>query len=168
MHIMKKSDIEEVEKIKEIVTELDKYIDAMGNKPELQDIYEDTVELRSKIKSDLVSLKTDIRDLKRIDETDFYGTDPSLANQRRNVVKNIEKIKIDMEVDIYPKVENMTKDLLIKKDVLMPKVTETDKQDIIQKTNDLLDSANRAASIVKKGIGLVGALKTILTVVLIL
>lgn len=159
---MTKSDIEEVEKIKEIVTELDKYIDAMGNKPELQDIYEDTEELRDKIKSDLILLKTDIRDLKRIDETDFYGTDPSLANQRRNVIKNIEKIKIDIEVDIYPKVEKITKDLLIKKDVLMPKVTETDKHDIIQKTNDQLDNANRAVSIVKKGIGLVGALKAIL------
>lgn len=159
---MTNSDIEEVEQIKEIVMELDKYIDAMGNKPELQDVYGDTGELRDKIKSDLVSLKTDIRDLKRIDETDFYGTDPTLASQRRNVIKNIEKIKIDIEVDVYPKVEKITKDLLIKKDVLMPKVTETDKQDIIQKTNDLLYGANRAVSIVKKGISLVGALKTIL------
>ena len=159
---MTKFDIEEVNKIKEIVTELDKYIDAMGNKPELQDIYEDTEELRDKIKSDLIRLKTDIRDLKRIDETDFYGTDPTFANQRRNVIKNIEKIKIDIEVDIYPKVEKITKDLLIKKDVLMPKVTETDKHDIIQKTNDQLDNANRAVNIVKKGIGLVGALKAIL------
>jgi hypothetical protein len=55
----------------------------------------------------------------------------------------------------------ITEDLLIKKDVIMPKVPEADKEDIIQKTNDLLDNANRTVSIVKKGINLVAALKSI-------
>lgn len=159
---MTKSDIEEAEKIKEIITELDKYINAMGNRPELQGIFEDTTELRNKLKNDLVNLKTDIRDLKRIEETDFFGTDPTLASQRRRVIKDIEKIKNDIELDVYPKVEEITKDLLIKKDVLMPQVSGADKQDIIQKTNDLLDGASRAVNIVKKGIKLVSALKSII------
>ena len=158
---MKKSDIEEAEKIEAIITDLDKYITAIGNKPELHDIYDDTAELRNKLKSDLVDLKTHIRVLEGIDETDFYGTDPALAGRRIIEIKEIEKIKINIELDVYPKVVKITEDLLIKKDVIMPKVPEADKEDIIQKTNDLLDNANRTASIVKKGIKLVAALKSI-------
>ena len=159
---MTNSDVEEAKKIKEIVTDLDKYINAMGNKPELRSIYEDTMELRNKLKSNLGKLKTGIRELERIDETDFFGTDPTLANQRRSVIMDIENIKINIEIDIYPKLEKITNDLLIKKDILLPKASEAEKQDIIHKTNALLDGASRVVDIVSKGIGLLSALKTII------
>jgi archaellum component FlaC len=69
---MANSDREEAEKIKDFIADLDKHINAMGNKRELDDIYEDTKELRSKLKSSLEYLRTDIRDLRRIYETDIY------------------------------------------------------------------------------------------------
>jgi hypothetical protein len=158
---MANSDREEAEKIKDFIADLDKHINAMGNKRELDDIYEDTKELRSKLKSSLEYLRTDIRDLRRIDETDFYGTEPALAGQRRRVIMEIEKIKTDIELEVYPKVEKITKDMLIKEDALMPNVAEADKQAITQKTNDLLDGASRAVNFVQKGIKLVAAFKSI-------
>jgi hypothetical protein len=73
----------------------------------------------------------------------------------------IEKIKTDIELEVYPKVEKITKDMLIKEDALMPNVAEADKQAITQKTNDLLDGASRAVNFVQKGIKLVAAFKSI-------
>src|SRR5262245_54384196 len=91
-------------------SDLLKHLDSILASDKLQESQEELApELRRDVKKMLVNVNTDVANLKEIESSDVFKTDPTLANRRYILIKSIESAKVDFEFDILPKFEKLTK-----------------------------------------------------------
>jgi hypothetical protein len=101
-------------------------VDALLGSDKLDQLYKgDAAELRKNVRKMLVNIKTDLEALGNLEKDDPFKTDPTLANQRYKLIKNIETAKIDFEFEIVPALEKLTR-----------QVVETSKQNPPQQVNE--------------------------------
>ena len=81
------------------LTELD---NLLSNEKVAADVPADVTPLRKNIKKMLVDLKTSIEAMSGVETADYFGTDPTFAQQRIQLMNRIEQAKIDFEFDILP------------------------------------------------------------------
>jgi hypothetical protein len=62
----------------------------------------DVTALRARVRRSLVSIRTDVEALSRLDADDVFRTNPVYATQRYQLITNIEQTKLDFEFDIAP------------------------------------------------------------------
>ncbi|GAB4451401.1 MAG: hypothetical protein OHK0041_14180 [Anaerolineales bacterium] len=101
-------------------------VDALLGSDKLNQLYQgDAAELRKNVRKMLVNIKTDLEALSNLEKDDPFKTDPTLANQRYKLIKNIETAKIDFEFEIVPALEKLTR-----------QVVETSKQNPPEQVNE--------------------------------
>jgi len=114
------SDAQEISKTLQLV-------DTLLASEKLSQLYEgDATELRKNVRKILVNIRTDIENLGELEKSDTFKTDPTLANRRYQLMKNVETAKIDFEFDIFPALEKLTKQVVEKSQQNPPLQVEED------------------------------------------
>lgn len=97
----------------EEITKTLQQVDTLLASEKLHQLYQgDAAELRKNVRKMLVNVKTDLEALGNLEKDDPFKTDPTLANQRYKLIKNIETAKIDFEFEIIPALEKLTKQIV--------------------------------------------------------
>lgn len=88
-------------------------VDTLLASEKLHQLYQgDAAELRKNVRKMLVSIRTDLEALDNLEKEDPFKTDPTLANQRYKLIKNIESAKVDFEFEIVPALEKLTRQVV--------------------------------------------------------
>jgi hypothetical protein len=143
----------------------------LTNNNNLTRIYADDLnELRKNVRKLLIDFNTNIQQLKNIEQEDAFKTNPIYATQRFQIIRNIETAKVDLEFDLAPVVEKITKQLiqLAKQNPSnsldvnsLPPLETGDKwtvEKVINISEQFVDKATKAVGIVSKFYPLVKAL----------
>ena len=90
-----------------------KQLDVLLASDKLGTIYAaDATELRRSVRKMLATVNTDVEALANIERNDIFKHDPTLAQHRYQLIKDIETTKIDFEFDIVPALERLTKEVV--------------------------------------------------------
>jgi hypothetical protein len=87
-------------------------VDMLLGSEKLNQLYEGAAELRKNVRKMLVNIRTALEALGNLEKEDPFKTDPSLANQRYKLIKNIETAKIDFDFEIVPTLEKLTRQVV--------------------------------------------------------
>jgi len=146
-----------------------RHLDSILASDKLQESYEqDATELRRDVKKMLINVNTDVSNLKEIESSDVFKTDPTLANRRYTLIKSVESAKVDFEFDILPKFEKLTIVVVqavkrnppasVDENKLPPLPGEQWTVDkVLNTTDQLLDQAKKAGGMLAKAYSLAKA-----------
>ncbi len=161
------SDAEEIAKTLQQVDVL------LGNE-KLNQLYEGAAELRKNVRKMLVNIKTNLEALGNLEKEDPFKTDPTLANQRYKLIKQIETTKIDFEFDIVPALEKLTRQVVEKSKQNPPEQVDEKAlpppppgerwtvQKVLDSASQFVEQAARAGAIFTKAYTLAKALGLVL------
>lgn len=105
------STAKEAEKFREALNSLDLVL-ASDLLPESETV--NVSDLRRKVKEALVNLRTDVESLRDVKSKNFYGTDPTLSLQERQLVRSIESQKVGFEFEIVPAFRKLARETVEK------------------------------------------------------
>ncbi len=146
-------------------------IDTLLGSEKLGQVYQgDILEIRRKVRTLLGNIRTDLAALAEVEASDLFKSDPTQANRRYLLIKNIESAKIEFEFDVLPALEKITRQAVenskinppqqIDESALPPLPTgeKWSVQKVLDVAEQLVEQAGRAGAIVAKAYPLVKAL----------
>ena len=153
-------------------------LDTVLQSPALGDRVDGITALRRQVLEVLTEINTDLESIDRINEADTFGTDPTLANQRIQLIRRVERAKIAYEFDIYPALAGLTSKVLDQRkaspdqDEVVTSLTPERPGEpwtvrkVVGAAEQIISSASKAAGILAKGYPLVRALGLLVGVAL--
>jgi hypothetical protein len=95
----------EAEQIKKTLIQLD----ALLKSDKLATMYaSDASDLRAKVADLLEKFRTSLENLAQVDRDDVFKTDPTLAQRRFILIRNIESAKVEFETEAVPALAQLT------------------------------------------------------------
>jgi hypothetical protein len=150
-------------------------VDTLLASEKLEQFYKgDATELRKNVRKMLVNIRTDLEALGNLEKDDPFKTDPTLANQRYRLIKNIETAKIDFEFEIVPALEKLTKQIVEDSQQNPPEQVDEETlpppppgekwtvQKVLDTASQFIDQAASAGAILTKAYTLAKALGLVL------
>jgi hypothetical protein len=121
----------------------------------------DVAALRARVRRGLVSMRTDLEALSRLDADDVFRTNPVFATQRYQLITSLEQTKLDFEFDLAPALEKLASASIEQARRRPPVYTDgtgLNLEQILDSAERFVDASTRAVGVVSKAGALISAL----------